>query len=215
MEHADSVAANMLGDREDAEAQRNVLHLKIIDIAHQLDLIRWRWEEANPNACWDAAPNRLTSVSMTEDGNPVFETVLHFYELGRAIEANHFNVIKLLLHSISSTAGLSLLSTAQAIGASAPIGPFSNPLLLPGEGTREQNALEICRTVDYMVLGEHDCRGAFILVFPLRVAYGNLEGRQDVRQWLQRLLAHISTTKGFQIGEHVLGLSPETVKPSS
>lgn len=213
MEDADSISSALLKGEDVADRQED-LQDKITQVLNEADLLRWQWEEAYPNVCWEMEPDPDTSASKTKDGTPLFDRVLFFQRQDLAIVAIYFSVLRLLIYSLSDTAGIYLPSPTP-LSTPGPTGPFSNPLLLPGQGTREQHALDICRAVDGMVIGTRDTHGSFILVFPLRVAYGQLEKREDVRQWLREFFAHISTSKGFQIGEYVLGYNPKTIKTAT
>ncbi|KPM38736.1 hypothetical protein AK830_g7839 [Neonectria ditissima] len=215
MEDADSIKSAARQGQKSVHHQKDALRRKIQDIHHLANHLRLMWEEKNPLICWESEPNKETSLSLDDQGQALFPTVLHFLRQDLAREAMNFNVVRLLLHSISDTAGLSMAFTSQYLAGQTPTGPFPNPLLAPGQGSREDHALDICRTVDFLVLGEHGSHGALILMFPLRVAFGHLEGRPDVRLWLQGLFTNISTAKGFQIGEHVLQFSPATIKYSA
>ncbi|KAL3952102.1 hypothetical protein ACCO45_013819 [Purpureocillium lilacinum] len=136
--------------------------------------------------------NMATCVSLDEHGRPLFDTVLDFDDMERAIDVVYFNTIRLMLYGLSDDTGL------------------SNALLLPGQGTNVSNALEICRTVDYFMQHSRDSQGTLVLLFPLRVAYGHLRRVPLVSPWIRRILVDLSTSKGFQIGEHILNMGMQT-----
>ncbi|KAF7556221.1 hypothetical protein G7046_g6366 [Stylonectria norvegica] len=199
MEDADTLISTISRGSESTHNQYDALRDRILDTHRLLDCLRWKWEAKNPLVCWEVAPTNGDSVSQNPDGKPLFPTVLHFLQQDLAIEAVYFSVARLLLHSVSDTAGLPLASTPQLPATRMPMGPFSNPLLLPGQGSRQDHALDICRAVDFLILGQHGTHGSLTLLFPLRVAFGHLEGRPDVRRWLQGLLVEMSTSKGFDL----------------
>ncbi|KAJ6441038.1 C6 finger domain-containingprotein [Purpureocillium lavendulum] len=147
------------------------------------------------------------SVSLDENGRPLFDTVLDFEEIQRAIDVVNYDTTRLLLYSVSDETGLSEL-----LAASTGLyqGPSSNALLLPGQGTALSNALEICRTVDYFMQHSRASQGAMSLLSPLRVAYAHLCRVPLVSPWIRPVLADLATTKGFQIGEHILNMEMQT-----
>lgn len=203
-EDADTISARRAVDGID----KDLLQLRLGSSLEQLCQVRRQWDEQNPGACWERAPTAATSLSLDNLGMPLFDTILVFRDTDLAIEALQFAVIVLLLRSAARTACIAFppLDLTCLSGATPS---SSNTLLMPGWGTREQEALETCRIVDYLLLGEDKARGAFALLFPLRVACGNLADKPDMVRWIKGILDQISHTRGFQIGEHVLNLSPE------
>lgn len=76
---------------------------------------------------------------------------------------------------------------------------FSDPLL-PMQGNRNDIAIEICRTVDYH-LHYLKSTGAFMLLFPLNVAYVHLDRKStEIRGWLERVMADVADSHGLEVG---------------
>lgn len=181
----------------------STLQAKIINSYVDAEFLRWQWEEEYPNVCWEVP----VTPELRDAGGSVtllpFATVLHFSTFDRAIDAIYFNVVRLLLYELASEVGLSpeaLLPTETEVKA----GPFSNATIPPGQGSVEGYALEICRTVHYLVTGDTDSLGTLALMFPLRVASVQLQHRPDVLVWLHWVLEKMTTKKGFKLGEHVM-----------
>lgn len=157
-----------------------------------------------PQVCWEV-PNGPSATA--ESNGPPFPTVLQFASFDRAVESIYFNVIGLLLITISNQIELGTDNLVADMRAADKLGPFSNPLLPPGEGYQEGYALEICRTVQCMVHGERDSIGSLSLLFPLRVASHHLQHRPDIQASLKWVLGKLTAKKGFKMGEHVMNLS--------
>lgn len=194
----------------DVEAAMEALQDRVLDAIRRLGEYRWQWEAAYPRASRERLVNMATCVSLDEHGRPLFDTVLDFDDMERAIDVVYFNTIRLMLYGLSDDTGLSELLMASSGGGCLYQGPSSNALLLPGQGTNVSNALEICRTVDYFMQHSRDSQGTLVLLFPLRVAYGHLRRVPLVSPWIRRILADLSTSKGFQIGEHILNMGMQT-----
>ncbi|OAQ71864.1 C6 finger domain-containingprotein [Purpureocillium lilacinum] len=194
----------------DVEAAMEALQDRVLDAIRRLGEYRWQWEAAYPRASRERLVNMATSVSLDEHGRPLFDTVLDFDDMERAIDVVYFNTIRLMLYGLSDDTGLSELLMASSGGGCLYQGPSSNALLLPGQGTNVSNALEICRTVDYFMQHSRDSQGTLVLLFPLRVAYGHLRRVPLVSPWIRRILVDLSTSKGFQIGEHILNMGMQT-----
>lgn len=205
MEEADFVLdGTARGD--DVDLGKAMLQGRIRDTIHRLGEVRWLWEVAHPRACWEMPTNVETSVSLDEQGMPLWDSYLDFEDMDRAIEVMYFNSTRLLLYTLSDQAGLSDTLAHPATEGSERQGPFSNPLLLPGRETRVANALEICRTADYVMQGSRDSQGALVLLFPLRVAFTHLGALPEVSSWVGRVLSQLLSSKGFRLGEHILNL---------
>jgi hypothetical protein len=185
---------------------------KLVSTCRSLSLLKDRWETESRGMHW-AAPPDSSSISFDVDGKTFFDSVLMFSDVEVALQHIQFNVLSLLLRSVARTAGITfplftMTSTTNPRYVPQQPQKFSDSV---GAG---REAIEICRAVDYMSLPQHGCRGPFLLLFPLRVAYGNLQGRPDVREWLQSILESISQVRGFEIGRHLLKLAPATIRGS-
>lgn len=199
MEDADEIMArSALG--EDTETKREELHERISNTMQQAFELRWQWEINHTNACKEVPS---TVAPLNGQGSSPFTTVLHFYEMDRAIEITFFNTIHLLLGTILDSMNSVETSFLSPLGLQTSFGPFPNPLLLPGQGSREDHALEICRIVDFMSHCKHDSLGIFMLLFPLYVARTCLTQRPDVCTWIGHTMKQLVREKGFDIGEHL------------
>lgn len=195
--------------KADAEAGLNVLASrtslqdKILVALNNLCEARWKWEETYPRVCWKTRINLKTTVCLDDDGKPLFDTCLNFVGMKRTFEILFYNSARLLLYRLSDLVGLREDSAANMEQVFQRHGPFLNPLLLPGLGTRESHALEICRIVDYLLNGEQNYHGAFVLLFPLRIARMHLEALPKVFNWVGQLLKNFAEEKGLKVGEYI------------
>jgi hypothetical protein len=58
--------------------------------------------------------------------------------------------------------------------------------------------------VDYHLLGKEQNTGALVLLFPLKMAYRNLDRNSREVAWLSRIMQRIADVNGFEMGRHVL-----------
>jgi hypothetical protein len=184
-------------------AARSELQDKILSAIHRLSEARWKWEDVYPRVCWKTRINLATTLCLDEDEKPLFDTCLNFVGMKRTFEILFYNVSRLLLFRLADLVGLGDDAAARMEHVWQRNGPFLNPLLLPGLGTRESHALEICRIVDYLLNGEQNYHGAYILLFPLRVARTQLESLPKVHRWIGRILKQFAEEMGLRVGEYL------------
>ncbi|KAH7259264.1 uncharacterized protein BKA55DRAFT_536971 [Fusarium redolens] len=169
----------------------------------QLDALRTSWNFMYPDACWRAGK---LSTEATEVLVGIFDKVLCFSDLERAIEFVYFNTTHLILNSLlrqlrSSTKGYVFdagLSPLEISSQEVPILVFWN------HDNRHQNAPAICKCVDYMMQNHRGASGAFNLLFPLKVAYNHLSNFSIMQTWIAGVMEKISTTKGLFISAEIL-----------
>jgi len=161
-------------------------------------------------------------------GEPLFQKVLFFQRMDRAMEILNFDAQFLVLYSILSLTGTDPLSVMTekkkmpsdlSLGILSPVfGPVrltrsttTNALVNPGQwNSLDDLAIEICRLVDYFLFEKYDGLGAFTLLFPLRVAYKTLRHDQRIACWLRRMFQDIADSRGFEIGMHMLKQKDES-----
>jgi hypothetical protein len=198
MEDVDDLA-NQIGN----SVLASLLIQKLQFTFEQLDALRTSWNFMYPDACWRAGK---LSTEATEVLVDIFDKVLCFSDLERAIEFVYFNTTHLILHSLlrqlrSSTKGYVFdagLSPQEISSQEVPILVFWN------HDNRHQNALAICKCVDYMMQNHRQASGAFNLLFPLKVAYNHLSNFSIMQTWIAGVMEKISTTKGLFISAEIL-----------
>ncbi|OAQ96416.1 hypothetical protein LLEC1_00883 [Akanthomyces lecanii] len=206
MEDARRLTTTSSSDHVEQNHKLGLLRNKIVNSSIETGFLRWSWEEEYPNVCWEVPVTPDLKDAAGESSPLPFATVLHFSNFDRAIDAIYFNVIRLLLWELAKDVGLSPDVLKASTGGTGS-GPFSNALLPPGQGSTDDFALEICRTVQYLVHGDTDSLGTLVLMFPLRVASHHLQKHPDVLQWLGWVLSKLTAKKGFKLGEHVLEIT--------
>lgn len=200
MEDADMITSRSTPG-EDLEGMKEALYEKVENTMQQAYILRWRWEQDHANACKEVPIKDYSLNPSADQGCSPFPKVLHFSKMDRAIEIVFFNTLHLLLDTLLDSIAPDMASTRRPLGLQAHFGPFQNTLLLPGQGNREDYALEICRIVDFMSHCKHDSLGMFMLLFPLYVARESLTRRPDVCAWIGRVMNQLVREKGFNIGE--------------
>lgn len=154
---------------------------------------RWDWQEKFPNAAYLISPNDLDPETSQPLPPSPFESIIWFHESYRATDLMTYNTIRLITTMALEIAGVHLdvhlLSPHMA-------GP-----LMPMEGARHDVAVEICRMTDYHLHCLRRSSGAFMLIFPLNVAYLHLDGDRDgAKPWLGTAMAIIADSHGFEVG---------------
>lgn len=153
---------------------------------------RWEWEKDFPGSTYTISPRGLDPETSRPLPPSPFQSVIWFTNPYRANELMTYNVVRLLLTRLLELTGVNI---------DQPESPdFSDPLL-PMEGARHDVAIEICRIVDYHLHCFRRSSGAFMLIFPLNVAYLHLDGDRDgARSWLETTMAIVADRHGFEVG---------------
>ena len=170
-------------------------------------LYEWRasWQRQNPDACFELPATAECPIVLSAcEPQQLFPIVLHFSTLGLANEIALYNAILILLLRLST----------QVIGSSFdPLLPVVNqptisdgPLLLPGTtGNPQAVAVEICRSVEYHLLGAQNSAGAFNLLFPLRMALLTFPEQSREAKWVIKVMRGIADSCGFEISRNLSG----------
>ena len=69
-------------------------------------------------------------------------------------------------------------------------------------------ALDICRSVEYLLRPAHSQAGAFYMLMPARMAYFALPKSSREAQWLARVLETVAEKSGFEMARNVLDNIP-------
>lgn len=200
METVDRLSAAGILSNKDQSDTVLAMQSKITEALSNAEVLRAQWEARYPNVCDEAPPAHLKSGIPQQSP---FRTVLRFTKPERAFEMNAFNTIRLLLLTLADRLGISAAAIAAATDMYAQSGTHTNPLVPPGSGCRVDYAVEICRTVEYMMDCEWDILGALALLHPLAIASHELKNGQAISAWIDSVLERISLEKGFKIAEHV------------
>jgi hypothetical protein len=193
-----------------ADELRLSMRARITSLYAKLLDTRWRWELKHPNCCHAvpfvgrSRPAQTQNCEIPlpvngETGQPVFDTMLFFDDLYRAVETNFYHSCLLILHSLAKSLDimqeLKRLHTPPSVSTppdTSAVEPGSSrdadksrscdithrfsfktnvPLLLPHENQSDHDTVHnICRTVEFLLHPSHGHAGALFLIFPLRVA---------------------------------------------
>jgi hypothetical protein len=166
-------------------------------------LYAWRckWQEDNPDAAYS-----IPSSDSGSDGLPPspFQTVIWFTDPYRANELIVYDSVLLIVLKAAEGLGLNLGGSHSSMGNSSDV-------LLPIQSNRKEVAVEVFRTVDYHLHCLQRSSGAFMLLFPLNVAYRNLEPESDEAKWMEKTMAVTADIHGFEIGRREIMLPARNV----
>ncbi|GIJ87957.1 hypothetical protein Asppvi_006873 [Aspergillus pseudoviridinutans] len=161
--------------------------LSILEILYSW---RCKWQEDNPDTAFF-----IPSSNSGSDGLPPspFKTVIWFTDPYRANELIVYDSVLLIVLKAAEALGLNLGGPHSSMTS-------SSDLLHPVPSNRKEVAIEVCRTVDYHLHCLQRSSGAFMLLFPLNVAYRNLEPESDEARWMKKIMAVTADIHGFEIG---------------
>jgi hypothetical protein len=132
----------------------------------------------------------LSSLAVDDDRKPLFPTLLYYRDICIAEELILYNTTLIgFLHLWKQFHGgdASIASILSLLADEGKLRPRKrNPLILPGlsDNIGEEHdgwdaagvgvldiTREICRSIEYHLLGQHENEGSFFLMFPLRIWY--------------------------------------------
>lgn len=154
---------------------------------------RWDWEQKFPNATYLVAPEDLDREAALGLPPAPFKSIIWFANAYRATELILYNCIRLIATRVLNISGVHIDVPLSEMDSTDP--------LMPMQGGKHDVAVEVCRMVNYHLHVLRRSSGAFMLIFPLNVAYINLEDdREGAKSWLERVMAVVADTHGFEIG---------------
>jgi hypothetical protein len=180
-------------DSSDKENFLTKLRERLLASLNALYSWRWEWEKDFPASTYSVSPNGLDPETSLPLPPSPFESVLWFVNPYRANELMTYNSIRVIL-----TRSLQLIG----INTDNPSSAYVSDPLLPMQGTRHDVAVETCRMVDYHLHCFRRSSGAFLIIFPINIAYLHLDGNRDGRakSWLEIVMAFVADIHGFEIG---------------
>jgi hypothetical protein len=195
MEDADTIQFSDMAP-EDLLARRNLVLQNLASLWTTLYEWRVSWQLQNPASSWE--------VPSTTDQSP-FPVVLHFSSLIHANEITLYNATLLLLFRIgfqvvgpSFNPLFSLLHLPQDIDY--------RPHIPPGSALNiGAVAIEICKTIEYHLHEERRRGGAFLLLFPLRLAWQAFEPSSTEATWIQGIMEMIADSTAIDISRGLTG----------
>ncbi|KAJ5212591.1 uncharacterized protein N7498_004237 [Penicillium cinerascens] len=154
---------------------------------------RWKWEQKFPNSTYLIASDNVDREAVLGLPPAPFKSIIWFASANRATELILYNSIRLVATRALEISGIHM---DVPLSGTNPTDP-----LLPMQGCRRDVAVEICRMVNYHLHNLRRSSGALMVLFPVNVAYINLEDdREGARPWLERVMAVVADIHGFEIG---------------
>lgn len=124
---------------------------------------RWQFERRFPGAAYEKQVVRGRSITVDDAGAPLFDTVLfyeHLHQGARPITMYNLALLQ-LMHIASSWKILDLPAQALASMDIRTTSAHAGPLLLPHEHLSLKDvSQEVCRSIEYHLLDDHDSNGA-------------------------------------------------------
>lgn len=178
------------------------LGLRITSCLDSLYLWRAKWENDFSNAYYPVGLDALRDFKLVELETYPFSTAIFFTEPGRATELCLYNSMLVILHRACRKVPSSTVSMVKP-----SIQPFGNHyrgsrpnvLLAPGEGSMKEIVCEICKMVYCQLSDYPGSTGALHLMFPLQVAYRNIDPKSHTAEWLSTVLSHVADVHGFEV----------------
>ena len=178
------------------------LRYEVSDILRKLYVWRWWWEADWGDRVYNILPSRNITQAYDDNGDPLFESLIWYTDIDRGNDIVQYNTVLMFLKLVHARLGmLEAPAPPPPPGLVAKQPTTSGVLLLPGQAmTSRDCALEVCRSMDYLLLPVHAVPGALDLLGPARSTYLNLEPESKISRWLEKLCADIADNIGFEMG---------------
>ncbi|KAI9760607.1 MAG: GAL4 enhancer protein [Chaenotheca gracillima] len=181
-------------------------------------LVEWRkeWDVDHPGSCEEFATELVSGLTVDEEGQPLFDTVLMFKNLERVADIGYyFAGLILLILAKERLSALKSDDTAPTVEREPPAAK-TNPLYWPSDPPdmvdAHNAAAEICRLVDYNLLPQHRSLGSLQMIFPIRIAlHVPSIDSSPLGDWLKRIVHSIMNAKKglvWGVGQHLLQMRP-------
>jgi hypothetical protein len=161
-------------------------------------LYNWRvkWEQDFSHTYFNVGLDSLKDLNVFELDSYPFPTAIFFTEHIRVAEICIYNAMLLLLHQACRKLPASIRPTVTSYENSYSW-PHPSILLAPGNGSVEDIIGEFCKLVYFQVLSYPGNTGAIQIMFPLQVAYRNVNSESREALWLYKIISHIADCCGF------------------
>jgi hypothetical protein len=161
-------------------------------------LYDWRvkWEQDFSHTYFNVSVDTLEQLKVFELDSYPFSTATFFTEHIRVAEICIYNALLLLLHQACRNLPTSIRPTVMSYESSYSW-PQPSILLAPGDGSVEDIIGEFCKLVYFQLLSYPGNTGAVQIMFPLQVAYRNVNPESLEAQWLYKIISHIADRCGF------------------
>jgi hypothetical protein len=209
-------ALNLIADNDNDDASHvGEMHVKIEKITEirqktvllLSELFEWRFQfhELNPQLAYEVVVDPTTSQTLTDDGLPLFDTVIRYRDYHRGRELVLYNTALLmvfyLMHSWSVENGvaqaLHMLSTSTTSSVSS-LDMHQTCLILPHHNIKSSDvSTEMVRSIEYFLKGTHKMNGAINMILPFRILMDRLESGSDERSFVCKVMNRMGVGQGF------------------
>lgn len=161
-------------------------------------LYNWRvkWEQDFSHTYFNVGSDMLKGLNVFEFDFYPFPTAIFFTEHIRVAEICLYNAMLLLLHQACRELPASIRPTLASY-KDGNSWPHPSILLAPGNGSVEDIIGEICKLVYFQILSFPGNSGAVRIMFPLQVAYRNVDPKSREARWLYKSISHVADCCGF------------------
>jgi hypothetical protein len=157
-------------DKEIRKALHDKSRAKVKQALTQLTSWRWQWEKDNPHSVSEKPVDPATSLTVDDDGNPLFETILWYSTIMQATEIMLYNCyLMLLLYYALILEDTTIMKEVLASMPQPTMQP-NNALMLPTADMQIRDGThEICRSMEYCLRESNLSIGSLTLASPLRL----------------------------------------------
>lgn len=177
---------------------------RLIDMLVELFLWRWDWERIHPKVATEVPVDLATSISVDENGIPLYETTICYCGILQAGQLLFYNAALLRVLELANDWNVQDAPLRALVKLSNRDRPLcSNPLVLPHETLSPMEAVsEICRSTDYCLQDPHAAVGAMSLMLPLDALLRSPQVSRE-KSWLSRTTKTVAVLCGTGTFERV------------
>lgn len=155
----------------------------------------------NPNMVYEVPVNRRSSLTLNEDGKPLYPTVLYYHDFHQSRAIMLYSLALMLILRLAASQKIQdPIQTAFAILPASFEPPLpTNPLTLPHPSLSWSEIVDdMCRSIEYHLTGPHSLLGAGLLILPLHYLF---DFEKRTVPWVKKIATHIATECGFRAAE--------------
>ncbi|KAH8126093.1 hypothetical protein LI328DRAFT_166710 [Trichoderma asperelloides] len=181
---------------EDPKISDIVLCFQIKALFERLYNWRVKWEQDFSHTYFNVGLDILKELNVFEFDFYPFPTAIFFTDNDRVTEICLYNAMLLVLHQMCRHIPTSMRPT---LASYENVSSWTHPsiLLAPGNGSVEDIIGEFCKLVYFQLLSHPGNSGAVKIMFPLQVAYRNVNSESQEARWLYKIISHIADHCGF------------------
>ena len=212
-----SEGLNNLKDADEYFDRFEALRREVPELLAQLYEWRWHWEADWGNRVYTILPSRNITRAYDDNGRPLFESLIWYSDLPAATDILLYNTSLILFKYLHKVLSLPEASAPSLPPGVVPKQPTTAGILhQPGEAkTTYDCAMEICRSMDFILLPVHAGPGALELLAPARFTYIHLAPESDVARWLRNVCQEIADNIGIEMSRYMIWTRPDLAREFS